>query len=122
MVEKRAHLDPKDAPHAGLHILAQGTGAVQIIPGTVGSAAQQLQIVDVAYADVPLHCFHVGQRVFRLFPPYMAVDQKARVSGFIPGHQIADDDPFLGIGGQHRGGRISMDLGIKELVNQRDLI
>ena len=55
VVEKRAHLDPKDPPHTGLHIPAQGAGAVQVISGAVGSAAQQFQIVDIAHADGPLH-------------------------------------------------------------------
>lgn len=103
MVENRTHFDTEYPPHAGLHIPAQGAGAVQVIPGTVRCPAQQLQVIDVPHTDGPFHCLYIGQRVVRLLQPFMTVDQKTDISGFIPRHQIADDDPFLGIGRQHRG-------------------
>ena len=116
-VECRTHFHPENAPHSGLYIPAKRARAVEIVAGTVGSTTQQLQIVYIAHADGTLHCPHIGQRIIRLLPPSMPMDQEANISGFISRHQIADDHPLLCVGLEHRSGRLPMHLRIKQFIS-----
>ena len=52
----------------------------------------------------------------------MTVDQEDCVSGLISRHQVSDDHPFLRISLEHRGGRLPVNLGIKDSVNHRPLL
>ena len=58
---------PANAPHAGLHVPAQGAGAVEIVAGTFRPL--RLDVEDVAHADRPLYRDDPGEGVVGLGPP-----------------------------------------------------
>lgn len=111
---------PVDPPHPGLHIPAQGARAVEIVAGALGPL--RLDVERIAHADGALNGDRGGEGVRRLGPPAMAVEDKADVSWLIRGHQQADDHPLPGIGLEHRRGWVTVDLGVKDFVNERDAL
>lgn len=49
----------------------------------------------------------------------MTVDEKADVPGLVARHHQSDDYLLLGVGLEKRGGRVTVDFGIKHFVDHR---